>query len=122
MTGCSTLKTGVLNTEPSLGALNDPPPLALSVSDRRVLTFFDRLHEDRVVSTDRQPKAIVILLDYNTALNQTCRRQEGMASLDREHKQGLEYSLFNSRTPQRFWNASLACIPAIAVLFRWLFE
>lgn len=34
--------------------------------------FFDRLHEDWVVSTDRQPKSIVTLLDDHTALNKTC--------------------------------------------------
>lgn len=34
--------------------------------------FFDRLYEDRIVSTDCQPEAIVVFLDDHTALNKTC--------------------------------------------------
>lgn len=34
--------------------------------------FFDRLYEDWIVSTDRQPKSIVILLDDHATLNKTC--------------------------------------------------
>lgn len=33
--------------------------------------FFYRLYEDGIVSTDRQPKSIVIFLDDHTTLNKT---------------------------------------------------
>lgn len=39
----------------------------------KCLAFFDRLYEDWIVSTDCQPKSIVVFLDDHTALNEACR-------------------------------------------------
>lgn len=40
------------------------------------LTLFDELHENRVVPTDGQPKAVLIFLNDHASLNQPWRKGE----------------------------------------------
>lgn len=44
------------------------------------LTLFDELHENRVVPTDGQPKAVLIFLNDHASLNQPWRKGENKKS------------------------------------------
>lgn len=90
------------------------------------LTFFDKLHKHRVVTTDSKPKAIFIFLDDYTSLDQTCkwvrqgRKTEQGLQKDKSWKKELNWQQANfvKSYPTSFKQVNVLLL-TIATVCRW---